>query len=343
MISKSIKLENINKNFDKVEVINSFNLEINAGEFITLLGPSGCGKTTLLRMIAGLEHVSSGNIFIGDDNVTSISPNKRDTSIMFQDYALFPHMNIQQNIGYGLKLRKINKLEIDKKTKDWLKKIDLKEYGLRMPHEISGGQRQRVALARSLIVEPSVLLLDEPLGALDASLRKNMQSELKKIHSDIGITFVYVTHDQEEALSMSTKIVLMNKGKIEQMSRPVDLYNSPKSSFAAKFMGFSNIFSIKNRDKLDISNFFNTLENNDIENQRICFRSNNVNFKTDNSGEFKVVSKQYFGGMYQIEVSNNKNILINLMSDETISNGIKIGDSLSLSIESKDIILLEDK
>tara|TARA_B110000881_G_C18361076_1_gene406370 strand:- start:112 stop:750 length:639 start_codon:yes stop_codon:yes gene_type:complete len=212
-----------------------------------------------------------------------------------------------------------------------------------MPHEISGGQRQRVALARSLIVEPSVLLLDEPLGALDASLRKNMQSELKKIHSDIGITFVYVTHDQEEALSMSTKIVLMNKGKIEQMSRPVDLYNSPKSSFAAKFMGFSNIFSIKNRDKLDISNFFNTLENNDIENQRICFRSNNVNFKTDNSGEFKVVSKQYFGGMYQIEVSNNKNILINLMSDETISNGIKIGDSLSLSIESKDIILLEDK
>ena len=180
MISKSIKLQNINKSFDQIEVINSFNLDINAGEFITLLGPSGCGKTTLLRMIAGLEFVSSGNIFIGSDEVTSTPPNKRDTSIMFQDYALFPHMNLEQNIGYGLKLKKFDKELINKKTSNWLEKIDLKDYGKRMPHEISGGQRQRVALARSLIVEPSILLLDEPLGALDANLRKNMQSELKK-------------------------------------------------------------------------------------------------------------------------------------------------------------------
>ena len=343
MISKSIKLQNINKKFDKTEVINSFNLEINAGEFITLLGPSGCGKTTLLRMIAGLEHVTSGNIFIGEDDVTSVSPNKRDTSIMFQDYALFPHMNIKQNIGYGLKLKKINKEEIDKKTKDWLQKIDLEDYGLRMPHEISGGQRQRVALARSLIVEPSVLLLDEPLGALDANLRKNMQSELKKVHSDIGITFVYVTHDQEEALSMSTKIVLMNKGKIEQMSKPVDLYNKPKSSFAAKFMGFSNIFSIENKQELDMPNFFKILKDKEIGKQKICFRSNNVNFRIDSNGGFKVVSKQYFGGMYQIEVSNDNNVLINLMSDESFSNDIKINDNLNLTIDSKDIIFLEDE
>ena len=278
MISKSIKLQNICKSFDQTEVINSFDLNIQAGEFITLLGPSGCGKTTLLRMIAGLEFVTSGNIYIGEDDVTSTPPNKRDTSIMFQDYALFPHMNLEQNIGYGLKLKKIDKDFILEKTNKWLEKIDLKTYGKRMPHEISGGQRQRVALARSLIVEPSILLLDEPLGALDANLRKNMQSELKKIHSEVGITFVYVTHDQEEALSMSTKIVLMNKGKIEQMADPIELYNKPISSFAAKFMGFSNIFSLDNNDSNTLQNIFSklTMENNNKN--KITFRANYVDF-----------------------------------------------------------------
>lgn len=341
MISKSIKLQNINKRFEQIEVINSFNLDINAGEFITLLGPSGCGKTTLLRMIAGLEFVTSGKIFIGSDEVTSTPPNKRDTSIMFQDYALFPHMNLEQNIGYGLKLKKYDKELIYKKVSDWLEKIDLKDYGKRMPFEISGGQRQRVALARSLIVEPSILLLDEPLGALDANLRKNMQSELKKIHSEVGITFVYVTHDQEEALSMSTKIVLMNKGKIEQMSDPVELYNKPISSFAAKFMGFSNIYSIKSNELKNNNDFLLNLSSEHDHETKICFRSNKIKFKKNTDGKFKVISMQYYGGVYSINVINNHSITINLITDEISTNDISIGDLLDLNIEPEDIINLE--
>ena len=341
MISKSIKLQNICKSFDQTEVINSFDLNIQAGEFITLLGPSGCGKTTLLRMIAGLEFVTSGNIYIGEDDVTSTPPNKRDTSIMFQDYALFPHMNLEQNIGYGLKLKKIDKDFILEKTNKWLEKIDLKTYGKRMPHEISGGQRQRVALARSLIVEPSILLLDEPLGALDANLRKNMQSELKKIHSEVGITFVYVTHDQEEALSMSTKIVLMNKGKIEQMADPIELYNKPISSFAAKFMGFSNIFSVDNNDSNTLQNIFSklTMENNNKN--KITFRANYVDFDKKKDGNFKVISKQYFGGVYQIEVINNHKLIINIITEENIANSIILGDTLDLKINPENIVFLK--
>ncbi len=341
MISKSIKLHNINKSFGKTTVIQSFNLDINAGEFITLLGPSGCGKTTLLRMIAGLEFVSSGDIFIGSDVVTSTPPNKRDTSIMFQDYALFPHMNLEQNIGYGLKLKKLGKDTINEKTSKWLEKIDLKDYGKRMPHEISGGQRQRVALARSLIVEPSILLLDEPLGALDANLRKNMQSELKKIHSEVGITFVYVTHDQEEALSMSTKIVLMNKGKIEQLSDPVELYNKPISSFAAKFMGFSNIFSIESDDALNKNNIFSNLYLENEMKSKICFRSSNVLYEKNNNGEYKVISKQYYGGVYSIDTINKRGTKINIITEEIIAKNICIGDLLSLSINIENIIKLE--
>jgi len=341
MISKSIKLQNINKSFDQIEVINSFNLDINAGEFITLLGPSGCGKTTLLRMIAGLEFVSSGNIFIGSDEVTSTPPNKRDTSIMFQDYALFPHMNLEQNIGYGLKLKKFDKEFIKEKTSNWLEKIDLKDYGKRMPHEISGGQRQRVALARSLIVEPSILLLDEPLGALDANLRKNMQSELKKIHSEVGITFVYVTHDQEEALSMSTKIVLMNKGKIEQMSDPVELYNKPISSFAAKFMGFSNIYSIESNELKNHDDFLLNLSPENNYETKICFRSNKISFEKKIDGKFKVISMQYYGGVYSMNVRNDHNVNINIITEEIIAKNIAIGDSLHLNIKPDDIINLE--
>ena len=341
MISKSVVLKDISKSFGQTKVIELFNLKIEAGEFITLLGPSGCGKTTLLRMIAGLEYVTAGEIYIGDDNVTSTPPNKRDTSIMFQDYALFPHMNLQENIGYGLKLKKINKDLIIDKTQKWLEKIDLKNYGKRMPHEISGGQRQRVALARSLIVEPSILLLDEPLGALDANLRKNMQYELKKIHSEVGITFVYVTHDQEEALSMSTKIVLMNEGKIEQMSKPVDLYNNPRSSFAARFMGFSNIFSFE-EGKSITDNFFLNIKNEDVKPQKLCFRSNNVNFEKNVDGNFKVISKQYFGGVYQLEVEKDKILNIQIITEENVANKINVGDKLNLSIDKENIIFLEN-
>ena len=341
MISKSINLKNINKKFNSVEVIKSFNLKINEGEFVTLLGPSGCGKTTLLRMIAGLEHVSSGEIFIGDENVTSVPPNKRDTSIMFQDYALFPHMNIEQNIGYGLKLKKLDKNLIKEKTSSWLKKIGLENYNNRMPYEISGGQRQRVALARSLIVEPGVLLLDEPLGALDANLRKTMQVELKKIHSEFGITFVYVTHDQEEALSMSSRIVLMNEGEIEQLSNPNELYDKPNTSFAAKFMGFSNIYSISDLQQLNSENIIKHLKEEHINLNKICFRSKDIEIHPQKNGEFKIISKNYYGDLYKFQAINSNGLIINLSSSDNKISKLEINSEVNLTIDNSKIISLQ--
>ena len=341
MISKSIKLKNINKQFDDVKVVHSFNLNIDAGEFVTLLGPSGCGKTTLLRMIAGLEHVTSGNIYIGNEDVTTTPPNKRDTSIMFQDYALFPHMNIEKNIGYGLKLKKIEKNIIKEKTMLWLKKIGLENYKSRMPYEISGGQRQRVALARSLIVEPGVLLLDEPLGALDANLRKNMQIELKKIHSEFGITFVYVTHDQEEALSMSTRIVLMKSGKIEQLSKPNELYEKPVTSFAAKFMGFANVFSIKDLNNINNNNLVDYLETEDSHTNKLCFRSKDIDFTISEQGNFRVISKNYYGDSHKFQVINSKGLIINLSISDSNTSKITLNTKIDLKINNNKIVLLK--
>ena len=208
-----------------------------------------------------------------------------------------------------------------------------------MPHEISGGQRQRVALARSLIVEPSILLLDEP-WCFRCQLKKNMQSELKKIHSG-RITFVYVTHDQEEALSMSTKIVLMNKGKIEQLSDPVELYNKPISSFAAKFMGFSNIFSIESDDVINKKNILSNLSSENEMKNKICFRSNNILYEKNNNGEFKVISKQYYGGVYSIDIINNRDTTINIITEEITARDISIGDLLNININTENIIKLE--
>ncbi len=341
MISKSINLKKINKKFNTVEVIKSFNLKINEGEFVTLLGPSGCGKTTLLRMIAGLENVSAGEIYIGNENVTNIPPNKRDTSIMFQDYALFPHMNIEQNIGYGLKLKKIDKNIIKEKTTSWLKKIGLENYNNRMPYEISGGQRQRVALARSLIVEPGVLLLDEPLGALDANLRKTMQVELKKIHSEFGITFVYVTHDQEEALSMSSRIVLMNEGEIEQLSNPNELYEKPNTAFAAKFMGFSNIFSISNIEQINSNNILNYLTEENNHSNKLCFRSKDVEIISQNNGDFKIISKNYYGDSYKFQAINSNGLIINVSSSDNNISKLEIDTLVNLKINNQKIITLE--
>ncbi len=221
--------------------MHPLDLNLQQGEFLTLLGPSGCGKTTLLRMIAGLEAVSEGRIFIGDAEVQTLPPHRRDTSIMFQDYALFPHKSLQDNIGFGLKMRGVAAATRRVAALDWLAKIGLEGMADRLPHQLSGGQRQRVALARSLILEPSVLLLDEPLGALDADLRRQMQLELKRVHRDIGITFLYVTHDQEEAMTMSDRIAVMRDGRIEQLGTAEEIYRSPASLFVARFIGRCNL------------------------------------------------------------------------------------------------------
>lgn len=241
MAEKCLELKDIKKAFSKEEVLKEISLSIEKGEFITLLGSSGCGKTTTLRIIAGLETPDSGQVFLEGKDVTALPPETRDVNTVFQNYALFPHMTVADNIGYGLKLKKTPKAEIKKRVSEMLELVQLPGYEKRKPSELSGGQKQRVAIARSLINNPKVLLLDEPLGALDLQLRRTMQLELKKLQKKLGITFIYITHDQEEALTMSDKIIVMNKGYIQQMGTPEDIYNEPENAFVADFIGDSNI------------------------------------------------------------------------------------------------------
>lgn len=237
-----LELKNIKKSFSPGEaVLDDISLTVARGEFVTLLGSSGCGKTTTLRIIAGLEQADSGSVWINGQNVTELEPDKRDVNTVFQNYALFPHMNVAENIGYGLKLRKASKAEIKKKVAQMLELVQLEGYEKRKPSELSGGQKQRVAIARALVNNPKVLLLDEPLGALDLKLRQDMQYELIRLKNELGITFVYVTHDQEEALTMSDTIVVMNQGYIQQIGTPEDIYNEPQNAFVADFIGDSNI------------------------------------------------------------------------------------------------------
>lgn len=238
----SLELKNIKKSFTGEEsVLQGISLSIAGGEFITLLGSSGCGKTTTLRIIAGLESPDEGQVFLDGKDVTNLEPNDRDVNTVFQNYALFPHMNVEENVGYGLKLKKVSKGEIKKKVSHMLELVQLSGYEKRKPSELSGGQRQRVAIARALVNNPKVLLLDEPLGALDLQLRRAMQHELKRLQKKLGITFIYITHDQEEAINMSDRIAVMNEGRFEQIGTPDEIYNHPKTSYVATFVGNANI------------------------------------------------------------------------------------------------------
>ena len=242
MAEISLELKEIKKSFTEGEaVLDNISLEISKGEFITLLGSSGCGKTTTLRIIAGLEQPDVGSVWLDGREVTGLEPNQRDVNTVFQNYALFPHMNVAENIGYGLKLKKVPKSEIRKKVSQMLELVQLEGYEKRKPSELSGGQKQRVAIARALVNNPKVLLLDEPLGALDLQLRRAMQIELKHLQKKLGITFIYITHDQEEAINMSDRIAVMRDGRIEQIGTPDEIYNHPKTSYVATFVGNANI------------------------------------------------------------------------------------------------------
>lgn len=237
-----IKLENISKSFGNQKVIDNLNLEVKDGEFLTLLGPSGCGKTTLLRMINGFETPDTGKVLLDGKDQVEIAPNKREVNTVFQSYALFPHLTVRENIAFSLRMKKVDKKEIDERVNAVLELTSLEALAERKPTKLSGGQQQRVAIARSLVNRPKVLLLDEPLGALDLKLRKQMQIELKKMQRKLGITYVYVTHDQEEALTISDRIVVLSKGNIEQIGEPWEIYHNPKTEFVADFLGESNFF-----------------------------------------------------------------------------------------------------
>jgi len=237
----AVRFEGVHKHFGEVAAVDGVDLDVHEGEFFSILGPSGSGKTTCLRMVAGFEAPTKGRIYLGGRDVTRLAPYERDVNTVFQDYALFPHMTVEENVEYGLKVKKVAKEERRERVADALRMVRLEGFGRRRPVALSGGQRQRVALARALINRPKVLLLDEPLGALDLKLRQAMQIELKSIQREVGLTFIYVTHDQEEALTMSDRLAVMNQGRIEQVGTPVDVYEQPASDFVAGFIGVSNL------------------------------------------------------------------------------------------------------
>ena len=252
-MSKVLKLRDINKFYDDKQILKSIDLDVERGEFLTLIGPSGCGKTTTLRIIAGFEKPDSGNVIFEGKEISNIPPNDRNINTVFQNYALFPHLNVYDNVAFGLRIKKVKENEIKKKVNRALALVDLESYGPRDILRLSGGQKQRVAIARALVNEPEIILFDEPLGALDLKLRKRMQVELKNIQQEVGITFIYVTHDQEEALSMSDKIAVMNNGIIEQYGTPKHIYEEPVNAFVANFLGDSNIFKGKMVDRSKVN------------------------------------------------------------------------------------------
>ena len=257
MIGSNVVIDGISKSFGDFEVLKNVSLEIKKGEFFSLLGPSGCGKTTLLRIIAGFEHPDKGTLTLNGENVLSLPPNKRPTNTVFQNYALFPHLSVFENVAFSPRLKGISSAKIKSKVEQYLELVRLEGHADKKPNQLSGGMKQRVAIARALINEPSVLLLDEPLSALDAKLRQHMLIELDRIHDEIGITFIYVTHDQQEALSVSDRIAVMNQGELLQIDTPHEIYESPATNFVARFIGETNLFDgiITNVEKVKLHDF----------------------------------------------------------------------------------------
>ena len=318
-----LQLRQIRKSFDNTEVLKGIDLEVAQGEFITLLGASGCGKTTTLRIIAGLELPDAGQVILEGQDITNREPNKRDVNTVFQNYALFPHMNVSDNVGYGLKIRKVPKAEIERKVEQALRLVQLEEYGKRMPDQLSGGQKQRIAIARAVINEPKVLLLDEPLGALDLKLRRQMQLELKRLQKQLGITFIYITHDQEEAINMSDRIGVMHEGILEQLGTPNEVYYQPQTSYVADFVGNANILH-KNGETFAIRS-----ENILMNGEAVCTQ------------EAVVVEKSFAGGQLRI--------LFGLPDGQTITasrygidNDLQPGQQVKIGWDAKDAVKVID-
>ncbi|WMY97275.1 MAG: spermidine/putrescine ABC transporter ATP-binding protein PotA [Arsenophonus sp.] len=359
-----IELKSLNKKINGKKIISGLNLNINYGEFITILGPSGCGKTTILRLIAGLEYVDNGYIFIENKDVTKIPAEKRHVNTVFQNYALFPHMSVFDNIAFGLKMKKKSYREIQSEVYSMLCMIQLEDLKNRYPHQLSGGQQQRVAIARAIINKPKVLLLDECLSALDFHLRKQMQNELKSLQRYLGITFIYVTHDQEEALAMSDRIIVMRNGKIEQDSTPYEIYKNPKNIFVAKFIGSINILNSIvlyriNKEKIRAivegyeCNIYTKLFVHNGQYLKVLLRPEDLQIKKYNKSKTKIgligniYQSNYKGVMFDIEVklNNGKKILVCSFFNE---NQLDINSLFNKEVcitwmKKKEIVLLDEK
>ncbi len=305
-----LELKDLKKSFDGTHVLKGVSLSVKEGEFVTLLGPSGCGKTTTLRIIGGMLEPDSGEVFLEGKSILGLPPEKRSVNTVFQNYALFPHMNVEKNIAYGLKLKGVKRAERAARVKEMLRMVQLEGFEKRMPSQLSGGQRQRVAIARAAVLEPKLLLLDEPLGALDLKLRQQMQLELKALQQELGIAFVYITHDQEEALNMSDRIAIMNEGVFQQIGSPEDIYERPETRFAAEFIGQTNIMDVT---VCDVAEKTMTIELDGMklparlvpgakvgDNMALCLRNERVTCSTKPEGLCAVPgtikSRHYAGG-----------------------------------------------
>lgn len=336
-----IEFRNIIKNFGTVNVLKGISLDIEEGEFVTLLGPSGCGKSTLLRCFSGLEPVSDGEFYVQGRNITKLTPKQREIGMVFQQYSLFPNMTVMENVAFGLKMKKVPKIQRDQKVHDMLKIVGLDDKATSYPKELSGGQQQRVALARALVVEPKVLLLDEPLSAIDALLRRNLQIEIRRIQKELNITSVFVTHDQDEAMVMSDRIFLMNAGKIEQSGKPEELYAAPKTAFVANFMGHYNLMR---------SEEFNRLAGTSYSSSKIAVRpeaihvllSNNCSYNSDNekiTTEGKVVSEVTRGNIRTYTIAHNGSKMhFDVLFDPR--EHYQVNETIRIQIAKKDILEL---
>lgn len=348
-----IRLENINKSYKQTKVIKDVNINIEDGEFLTILGPSGAGKTTLLKMIAGFEDPTHGRIMINGSDVSQTPMNKRNIGMLFQNYALFPHMTVTKNVDYPLSIRKMSKEERKGKIEAILKRVRLSEYEARYPRELSGGQQQRVALARALVFDPIILLLDEPMAALDKQLRKQMQLEIKEIHRELGITTVSVTHDQEEALTMATKVCIMKDGMVEQIATPVEIYEKPASVFCAKFIGEANVVPcpvVSNsplKAKIDIHGQTMLAPDQSRsyapdESVNVVIRPEKINLVDEgfNGLKFEGVIEQcvYIGDALKLKVrlTNGHHLKVKVFTTYSLS--LDVGDKVLLGVSEKDIV-----
>jgi spermidine/putrescine transport system ATP-binding protein len=348
-----VELRSVSKRFGETVAVDRIDLRVQSSEFLTLLGPSGCGKTTLLRMISGFEQPTEGTVLLSGKDVTRLPPYKRDVNQVFQSYALFPHLNVWENVAFGLKMKRVGKGELRDRVKRAVEMVALPGLEQRMPHQLSGGQKQRVALARALVCEPSVLLLDEPLAALDAKLRRAMQIELKTLQSRLGITFIFVTHDQEEALVMSDRIAVINAGRIEQIGSVSDIYHRPQTRFVAEFMGAANMLQMQ-AERLDetnirlshacgISTTIPATNWTGAESIMICVRPERIRLsrqQPEDGSSFKaLVRTQLFrGATDQLMVEVNS---LDLTVDLPHGHGFTPGDQVFCQISPNDVVLLK--
>ncbi len=351
--ASDVSIRKLVKRFGATTAVDAINLEVPRGAFVTFLGPSGCGKTTTLRMIGGFEHPDSGQILIQGEDMGNRPAHRRDTSMVFQNYALFPHMSVADNIGFGLRERKRPKAEIRQRVQEMLELVELPSHGDRKPRQLSGGQQQRVALARSLVIEPTVLLLDEPLGALDLKLRKQMQIELKRIQQQVGITFIYVTHDQEEALTMSDRIVVMNHGRVEQEGTAEEIFEQPRTRFVANFMGAENILDATVADRDGATTRLRLGSDREVtvpaalpdgtRNAAVVIRPEKVRLDTEGGWHGRILERVYKGSTmsYLIGLDDGTRITAEVAHDDPAHRHVA-GDEVMLGCRPEDLVVIPD-